>query len=192
MSLKASNTTADFLVWEEMIVLTQKLERDKKYMLALLIYIGSFTGLRISDLLQLKWEQFIGKTHLYIKEVKTKKNRTIKINSELSNTVERIFKQLQCLSDELVLQNLKTKRAFSVQHINRTLKRLRYSYRLSIKRFSTHSMRKTFGRRIWEGSGYSERAITMLSEIFNHSSFRITRRYLGINQEEIEQVYDLL
>ena len=192
MSLKASVTTADYLPWDEMVVLTQKLERDNKYMLALLIAVGSFTGLRVSDLLRLTWEQIIGKTHLSVTEHKTKKNRTIKINQQLSDTVERIFKSKGGFLGDIILMNPKTKKAYSVQYLNRALKALKFKYRLTIKRFSTHTMRKTFGRRIWEGSGYSERAITMLSEMFNHSSFRITRRYLGINQQEIEQVYDLL
>ena len=192
MSLKFSSTTADFLQWDEMVVLTQKLERDKEAITALLITIGSFTGLRISDILTLSWGHFIGQTHLYIIEKKTKKKRTIKINAELHKAVERVFNQSKCRIDALILQNPKTKKALSIQHINRMFKYLRLKYRLSISHFSTHSMRKTFGRRIWETSGYSDKAITMLSEIFNHSSFKITRRYLGIKAEEIEQVYDLL
>lgn len=192
MSLKFSITTADFLQWDEMVVLTQKLERDKDTITALLIAIGSFTGLRISDILTLTWGHFIGKTHLYITEKKTKKKRTIKINPELSRTITRVFNQSRYSIDSLIVQNPTTKRALSVQHINRILKIIRLKYRLTIAHFSTHSLRKTFGRRIWESSGYSEKAITMLSEIFNHSSFRITRRYLGIKAEEIEQVYDLL
>ena len=193
MSLLNSRTTADFLNWNDMIVFVQKLERDNKYTWALLITTGCYTGLRISDLLQLRWEQLLDKEHLMITEVKTGKLRRIKLNQELLGLVGRIFNKLG-IQDvrEFLFLNRKTTKVFSVQYINRKLKWFRLRYRLKIKNFSTHTLRKTFGRHIWENSGYSEKAITLLSDIFNHSSYRITRRYLGINDEDIDGVYDLL
>lgn len=192
MSLKQSKTTADFLPWSEMIVLVQKLERDGKLTLALLVAIGSYTGLRISDLLSLKWKQLLSREYLEVSEKKTGKHRKIKLNKELMELLPRLYHKSSASPEDQVLMNPKTRKPFTVQYINRQLKKLRFKYRLPIKRFSTHTLRKTFGRHIWENSGYSEKAITILSEIFNHSSFRITRRYLGINEEDIDQIYDLL
>jgi len=54
---------------------------------------------------------------------------------------------------------------------------------------SSHSLRKSFGRRVWENDGESERSLIYLSEIFNHSSIQMTRIYLGIRQEELNEVY---
>lgn len=52
-------------------------------------------------------------------------------------------------------------------------------------------MRKTFGRKVVDSAwNDSEMALIKLSEIFNHSSPSITRRYLGLRQEEIGEVYD--
>jgi integrase len=82
--------------------------------------------------------------------------------------------------------------AVSTQFINRKLKEIKVVYRLKIDHFSTHSFRKTFGRRIWEQDNHSEKSLIMLSEIFNHSGTVITRKYLGIRQEEIANVYELL
>ena len=65
-------------------------------------------------------------------------------------------------------------------------------YDLPIKNFSSHSLRKSFGSEIWNKSHYSEKALILLSEIFDHSNMQITKRYLGINDEEIENAYDLL
>ena len=82
---------------------------------------------------------------------------------------------------------------FSVQRINVILKELKVKYRINIKNFSCHSLRKTFGRRIFEQSGdNSEMALVKLMELFNHSSIMITKRYLGLRQEELLQAYDLL
>ncbi|MBS1589532.1 MAG: hypothetical protein JST52_07960 [Bacteroidetes bacterium] len=54
---------------------------------------------------------------------------------------------------------------------------------------SSHFMRKTFGRRVWENNHRSEESLIKLSEVFGHSNIAITRRYLGIRQEEIADVY---
>ena len=54
MSLKYSSTTADYLQWSEAMNLIRKLARDSNYKMSLLIALGCFTGLRISDILALK------------------------------------------------------------------------------------------------------------------------------------------
>ena len=44
MSLKYSNTTADYLEWSEAMNLIRRLTKDKNYKISLLIAIGCFTG----------------------------------------------------------------------------------------------------------------------------------------------------
>ena len=56
-----------------------------------------------------------------------------------------------------------------------------------------HSLRKTFGRQVYTINGEnSELALVKLMELFNHSSVAITKRYLGLRQEEILETYDCL
>jgi integrase len=55
---------------------------------------------------------------------------------------------------------------------------------------TSHSLRKTFGRMVWNVDNQSDRALMYLSELFNHTSASITRRYLGIKQEELNDIYD--
>ena len=38
----------------------------------------------------------------------------------------------------------------------------------------------------------AELALVKLMELFNHSSIAITKRYLGLRQEEILETYDVL
>ena len=45
MSIKGTSTKADYLEWDSMLLLLQKLERDKEYKFQLLIAVGSYTGL---------------------------------------------------------------------------------------------------------------------------------------------------
>jgi hypothetical protein len=50
-------------------------------------------------------------------------------------------------------------------------------------------MRKSFGRIIYERNGRSDEALIKLSQLFNHSSTAITRIYLSITKEEIDDLY---
>ena len=59
MSLKYSNTTADYLQWDEAMNLIRKLAKDGNYKMSLLIALGCFTGLRISDIRSLRWSQIL-------------------------------------------------------------------------------------------------------------------------------------
>ena len=80
-----------------------------------------------------------------------------------------------------------------MQRINVILKEIKVKYGLSIKNFSCHSLRKTFGRQVYNMNGDSaELALIKLMELFNHSSVAITKRYLGLRTEELLQTYDCL
>ena len=82
---------------------------------------------------------------------------------------------------------------YSVQRINIILKDLKKRYKLHIGNISSHSLRKTFGRQVYNmNSENSELALVKLMELFNHSSVAITKRYLGLRQEEILETYDCL
>ena len=90
----------------------------------------------------------------------------------------------------LLQQNIGT---LNEQRINIILKEIKKKYKLKIKNFSCHSLRKTFGRQVYNmNSENSELALVKLMELFNHSSVAITKRYLGLRQEEILQSYESL
>lgn len=179
MSLKGQRTTADFLPWNDMLVLIQKLLRAKDYQFATLIAVGSYTGLRISDIQTLRWEQL--QPMLQLNERKTGKPRTIHLHTDLLLFLAQVKSELQPIEGELIY-------GLSLQYTNRKLKCLSRAYKLDIQ-FSTHSFRKTFGRRIWSKNDYSEKALILLGQVFNHSSVAITKRYLGIREQEIQDIY---
>lgn len=196
MSLKNSYTTSDYLQWDSATSLVRKLYRDKEYRISLLIGCGIFFGLRISDLLQLTWEMLLNKDAKFIIiEKKTGKRREVRINREFQKHIKDCYVALGIQNlNELCFSSGRSNKAYSIQWVNIVLKELKEKYSLKIDHFSTHSLRKTFGRRVFEASGEhnAELALVKLMELFNHSSVTITKRYLGLRQEEILQTYDCL
>lgn len=193
MSLKFQNTTADYLEWDSNILLISKLFQDQNYKFSLLIALGSFFGVRISDLLSLKFCDILNVDILTIIEKKTKKQRTIKINDQLKKHIQSCYKEIKPLSPNDHIFTSQKGSVYSVQRINVVFKEIRVKYNLKIKNFSTHSMRKTFGRQVYNNAGSNaELALVKLSELFNHSDVRTTKKYLGLRSEELMEAYDLL
>lgn len=193
MSLKFQNTTADYLEWDSNILLISKLYQDQNYKFSLLIALGSFFGVRISDILGLRFCDILNTDILTIIEKKTKKQRTIKINQQLQKHIQSCYKEIKPQSTNDFIFTSQKGGVYSVQRINVVFKEINVKYNLKIKNFSTHFMRKTFGRQVYNNAGSNaELALVKLSELFKHSDVRTTRKYLGFRTEELMEAYDLL
>ena len=193
MSLKYSNTTADFLQWDEAMNLIRKLAKDKNYKISLLVALGCFTGLRISDILSLRWKQIFKTEEFEIIEKMTGKKRTIRLNNQLQKHISECYENIMPIGINAPILVSQKGTVFSIQRINIILKEIKAKYKLKVKNFSCHSLRKTFGRQVYNmNSENSELALVKLMEIFNHSSVAITKRYLGLRKEEILEAYDCL
>lgn len=188
MSLKGSRTKSDFLEWSKMKNLVLKLERDGDYKFSMLISCGCYLGMRISDLLQLQWSDLLNKDFCELTEKKTKKHRKITINPELKEIMERISKELNPDKDNYIFANRFGTKPISVQYVNIKLKKIFEHYQIK-GQYSSHFMRKSLGRAVWCNNNYSEQALILLSQLFNHSSIQTTKIYLGIRDEEISNLY---
>ena len=193
MSAKFSQTTADHLEWSQSMNLIRNLHNDGNYRMSLLVSFGSFWGLRISDILSLKWEHVYDKDEFILVEKKTKKKREVKINKQLKNHIADCYTKIRPASlDEPIFLSQKGT-VYSIQRINVILKRLKVKYNLKIKNFSTHSLRKCFGREVFNRSeSNAELALVKLSQLYNHANPSVTRRYLGISKEELLETYEVL
>ena len=146
---------------------------DKR--IGIYIYTQIYTGLRYSDVIKLTNEDL---THefLDIKEKKTKKHKRLHVHPVLRDIINKRTK-----IGFLFLSN--KKKFLTSQYISRRLKLIFDSNNFNI---STHSLRKSFGRHFYNVNGQNDNALTYLSEIFNHASILITKKYLGIRSEEIK------
>ena len=188
MALKGQKTKSDFLEWSKMQALVLKLQRDGDLKFALLIATGSYVGLRISDLLQLRWNQVLNQEFFIITEKKTKKERRITINDELQEILQQLFEMMEGNIEDYMFVNRFGDKPISIQHVNWKLKEIFVKYGIK-GQYSSHFMRKTLGRRVWEVNEYSDRALLLLSQLFNHASPTTTKIYLGIKEEEISDLY---
>jgi integrase len=194
MSLKGQKTTTTSMDWDDFKSLILKLERDGEYKFCLLISIGVFTGLRISDLLQLRFIQFEETDILTVTEIKTKKQRRIKINPDLADIVNRIKSKMNVIdANQFIFINRYGTKPIDKSYVNVKLKEIFKKYDISIDGgSSSHLLRKTLGNRVLRLNNYSNEAVILLMELFNHSSPAITKKYLGIREKEIHNVYDSL
>ena len=193
MSEKHSYTTADYIQWEQALSLIHKLYRNENYRMSLLIGCGCFFGLRISDLLSLTWRDILGDEQIILKEKKTGKRRIIKINKGFQAHVQDCHDALKIKNDSQLCFLNRYGSAISIQAINKAFKQIKVDYQLKISNFSTHSLRKTWARKIWETEneqGRGEQSLVVLSELMSHSSPAITRRYIGLRQQELGKVWD--
>ena len=194
MSLKGQKTTTTYMGWNDFTSLISRLERDHQYKFCLLISIGVYTGLRISDLLTLKYSDLLRSNTFVIREKKTRKTRSIKVNRDLREIVNRISVKLkiQNLNQQIFLNKYGTK-PIDRSYVNVKLKEILRTYRIKVDgNISSHTFRKTLGRRVMEVNNYSNESLILLMELFGHSSPNITKTYLGIRTQEIHDVYDSL
>ena len=194
MSLQGQKTTTTSLDWGDFHSLVYKLERDGEYKYCLLFAIGVFTGLRISDLLQLRFNQFEENDILTIQEKKTKKTRRIKINQDLKEIVDRIKIKMDITNpDQFIFINRYGTKPIDQSWVNVNIKRICKKYGVEVDgNISSHMFRKTLGNRVLRLNNYSGESVILLMDLFGHSSPAITKKYLGIREREIHDVYDSL
>ncbi|MFC6875722.1 tyrosine-type recombinase/integrase [Flavobacterium myungsuense] len=194
MSIKGQNTTTTYIEWNDFISLITRLEKDENYKFCLLVSIGVFTGLRISDLLTLTYSDLLNNETFTLREMKTKKQRSIKVNKDLKDIVSRIVSKSNITNlNQLIFINKYGTKSIDKSYVNVKLKELVKKYRIKLDgNVSTHTFRKTLGRRVMEVNNYSNESLVLLMELFGHSSMSITKRYLGIREQEIHNVYDSL
>ena len=156
-----------------------------------LLITGLNTALRISDILILKWEdvysfeneKFHG--HICIREKKTGKINMIPINMELREELKSYGEAVGIEKGKYLFRSRKGyNRPISRSQAFRIVKEAA-GYAECEDNISCHSLRKTFGYMAWNMGA----SVTVLMEIFNHSSYSVTRRYLGIGQCEKDEIY---
>lgn len=152
--------------------------------IGLLIVCGVNMGLRISDLIRLEYDQLKSKEFV-VQEKKTKKRRKVVANSVVFEALGKMPDTAsKDLGGKIFVSNKGT--VYSPQHVNRLLKK--YFDDSSLK-ISTHSLRKTWGRRYYE-KFHDKGGLSDLQLQFNHATPADTLRYIGITQDKLDGMYE--
>ena len=145
----------------------------------LMFNLGINSGLRISDILTLKVGDVRDKDFVELTERKTGKRRRFRITAVKSEIAAEI---IGMSDDEYLFQSRKGD--------NKPITRVQ-AYRIlnnaaevcGLSEIGTHTLRKTFGYHFYQRT----HDVAMLQKLFNHSSPSITLRYIGIEQDQIDE-----
>lgn len=157
-----------------------------------LIVFGLHTALRISDILQLKWDNVYDfekncyRNHLFVQEKKTGKHNIIALNEHVKGALEALKKERQdaAPTDYIFTKNTDYTTPLCRSQAFRIIKRAAEDA-LHEEHISCHSLRKTFGYHAWKQGTPP----ALLMDIYNHSSYRVTKKYLGIEQDERDSIF---
>lgn len=144
-----------------------------------LIMTGTYTGLRISDILILKVKDVRDKKYIDIREKKTGKRNLI----EISPILRKVYKDY-CLDmddEEYLFRKSNINKPISRTQAWKIMKEIGEEF--GVENLGTHTLRKTFGFHYYNQTG----DIATLMQMFNHSKESITLKYIGITQDKINQ-----
>jgi integrase len=154
----------------------------------LLIVMGLHTALRVGDLLRLTWDDVYDfdtcrfRSDITLTEKKTGKTKIVKLNRCI---IQALKKYIHAAKQGVFLfLNKRTGEAISRIQAYRIIRAAAEALDFQF-RVSCHSLRKTFGYLAWK-AGVSP---AIIMEIYNHSSFAVTKRYLGLTQDDTDEVY---
>lgn len=173
--------------------LKQRLLSDREHGLRnhLLFVLGINSGLRISDLLKLKIVDVLDDNNkvrqsIILKEQKTKKIKQFPLNQSSISAITTYLNQLNEVDyNEYIFKSRKGQnKPISRIQAWEILKKASLSIGIN-ESIGTHSLRKTFGYHAYQ----TGTDIVLLQNIFNHSAPSITLRYIGITQEDMDNVY---
>lgn len=147
----------------------------------LLFAVGTNCGLRISDILSLNVKDVKNKNYILITEQKTGKFKKIPINSKLKPMFQKFTKNRN-----------ENEPLFLTKFQNRLNRVSAYNIIKSAceeadieEKIGTHTLRKTFGYHHYK----KFKDVALLQKIFNHSNPNVTLRYIGIEQDQIDESY---
>jgi len=149
----------------------------------MLFIFGINTGLRISDILNLKVDDVRDREHLLLKEQKTDKTKRIKINQALKQELDDYIKDMDNNQYLFISRNGENKPISRIQAY-RILNNA--ADKIGIEEIGTHTLRKTFGYHFYQKT----KDVALLQELFNHSAPSVTLRYIGINQDMMDKSID--
>lgn len=165
----------------------------------LLFHLGIASALRISDLLSLKVSDVIDdngsvREYFEVSESKTDKKHRVTINPKLVETIELYKSVYPNIVNNANNYLFFAQKAFPLgsKKLDRRMWRLLIDQRCSdvglVWNYGWHTLRKTR----WYQARTSGVSLELIQHKLNHASLTVTKRYLGITDDELAEVCNKL
>ena len=162
--------------------------QGKRPKIGFLMILQINTGLRISDILKTTHREISSKKAgdiWELRETKTKKLRKVTINKNVVDGYIDLRKRLGSVNPDEYIFTSQKRMVYSTPALNTILKK---EFAGKARHISTHSLRKTWGKRCYDLDS-SSRNFANISRALNHSTLSMTYTYIGIQDEEIADLY---
>lgn len=176
---------------QKILAIKQLLRREKSPRNYLLYTLGINSALRASDLLALKVGDLLNgegniREYLYVKTRKTGRVLKIYLNENIQKAISFYIDNENSLDPDNWLFYSKKNRSRAISRVRLwvLIRRWARLVKLNEERFGCHSLRKTWGYHA-RLSGFNIEAIR---EKLGHRNSEVTKTYLGITQEEINDM----
>lgn len=177
---------------------------DNKFQIAqrnkMLFVCGINLGLRASDLCGLKYSFFMNadgsfKDYYSLKPKKTERTGKF-VKLYFNDAVKKAITQYLEIYpvedlDEYLFKSRKGNGHITEKTLGDIIKTTAVEIGIE-QNICSHSLRKTFGYHVWHNAEDKEKSLVILMAIFNHSSVAITKKYIGLMDGEIGDVFNEL
>ncbi|WP_261982297.1 tyrosine-type recombinase/integrase [Bacillus thuringiensis] len=153
--------------------------QNSSYRNYFLFYFGINTGLRISDILQLRVKDV-----MKIKMAKTDKTVEVYFNSVLQQEIAK-YTSNRADSDWL-FPSRQGDKPITRQMAHTFLHKASLACGIESEQWGTHSMRKTFGYHYYQ----RKKDVYYLMKLFGHATQGQTLQYIGIEADEIRKTME--
>lgn len=157
----------------------------------LLFVMGINTALRIGDLLALKVGDLLDergevRQFLHVRERKTGKAKRVKLNQPVQEALQFYFGKVPATNPDLPLfASYRGEKPLDRTQVWRLIRRWCAAVGLTQGRFGAHTLRKSWGYLARKHHGIP---IELIQAKLGHATPAVTRRYIGITEDEIENV----
>lgn len=166
-----------------------RIEEMKKYLMRksernyILFVLGINSGLRISDILNLRVRDVKSRMYFVITEQKTQKRKEIQMTPLLRRELKKYVLDME--DDDYLFK--------SREGVNKPISRS-MAYKIlreaaefvGLEGIGTHTLRKTFGYHFYQ----KYKDVVMLMDLFNHTEEKTTLRYIGVTQDALNEAME--
>lgn len=177
------NTVEPIRNWDLILDMQDFLFQKKNKRDYVLFLFGLYSGLRISDILPLKVRDVKNKAHIHFREEKTGKEKRIPINDDLKGPIREYIKDMQPWEYIFKSTRGSKNKPITRQRVWQILNELAEYFNYDDP-IGCHTLRKTFGYWMYQDS----KDAASIMDIFNHSDISVTKRYIGVTQDNNERL----